>query len=243
MRVSDFIDLCHEQSTPEHVFQTFRKVAEGVGFRTLALLPVTPAARNAFGLSELDLVLSAEVPEAWKQHYVAENYVECDPVLLRTPLNDGPLVWKSLVGDPKLTAKQRRVLREGEEAGLTHGVSVPVHGARGETYMVTLAGRDQEIDNARDLRRLHMLTMHFVLAYREGVHKRTDEYLATGISDRERDCLTWTARGKSAWAISKILNVSEHTVNFHLKSSMRKLGAANRMQAVVTALRLGLILP
>ena len=72
---------------------------------------------------------------------------------------------------------------------------------------------------------------------------QTWEPSAICITDRERECLTWTARGKSAWTIGKILDVSEHTVNFHLKRSMVKLGVTNRMQAVVSALRLGLILP
>ncbi|MGZ8996605.1 MAG: response regulator transcription factor, partial [Rhodospirillales bacterium] len=53
----------------------------------------------------------------------------------------------------------------------------------------------------------------------------------------------WTARGKSAWSISQILCLSEHTVQFHLKGAMRKIGAGNRVQAVVTAIRMGLIAP
>lgn len=40
-----------------------------------------------------------------------------------------------------------------------------------------------------------------------------------------------------------ILGVSENTVNFHLKSGMRKLGTTNRVQAVAIAVRAGLIQP
>jgi LuxR family quorum-sensing system transcriptional regulator CciR len=63
------------------------------------------------------------------------------------------------------------------------------------------------------------------------------------LTERERECLSWSAQGKSAWATSMILGVSENTVNFHLKSAMRKLGTTNRVQAVAIAVRAGLIQP
>jgi len=243
MRLANFIDECSRELPPEEIFRKFCSAANEYGFRTVALYPVTPAALQALGFAALDLMTSAEVPEDWAKHYVANDYLSCDPVLLRAPHMGEPLVWDRLFGDPTLTARQRRVMSEGRDAGLTNGVSIPVHRSRGETFMVTLANRDDAPKSQRELDTLQALTSHFVHSYRASVGTRTDEYLATGITDRERDCLTWTARGKSAWEIAKILDVSEHTVNFHLKSGMRKLGAVNRMQAVVTAMRLGLILP
>jgi DNA-binding CsgD family transcriptional regulator len=60
---------------------------------------------------------------------------------------------------------------------------------------------------------------------------------------RERECLEWVARGKSSWDISIILNISENTVNFHLKNTMKKLGASRRSVAAIKAIKLGLIDP
>lgn len=61
------------------------------------------------------------------------------------------------------------------------------------------------------------------------------------LSCREKDCLLWTAQGKSSWDISKILKISENTVNFHIKNAMRKLATTSRTVAVVKAIRLNLI--
>lgn len=61
------------------------------------------------------------------------------------------------------------------------------------------------------------------------------------LTARERDCIRWSAAGKSSDEIAVILHISIHTVNTHLKSAMRKLESANRMQAVATACRLRLI--
>jgi LuxR family quorum-sensing system transcriptional regulator CciR len=61
------------------------------------------------------------------------------------------------------------------------------------------------------------------------------------LSLRERDCLQWIARGKSSWAVGRILNISENTVNFHVKNALHKLDSNTRTLAVVKAIRYGLI--
>ncbi|MEW6184986.1 MAG: helix-turn-helix transcriptional regulator [Thermodesulfobacteriota bacterium] len=47
--------------------------------------------------------------------------------------------------------------------------------------------------------------------------------------------------GKSNCDISKILNISERTVKFHMDRIMKKLDAMNRTHAVAIFLREGLI--
>jgi hypothetical protein len=45
------------------------------------------------------------------------------------------------------------------------------------------------------------------------------------------------AQGKSAWEIGKILRITKRTVDEHVQSGIRKVGAANRTHAVVLAIR------
>jgi DNA-binding CsgD family transcriptional regulator len=61
------------------------------------------------------------------------------------------------------------------------------------------------------------------------------------ITAREREILGWVAVGKSDWAIGRLLAISAKTVNFHVENAKRKLGVATRVQAVIAALRTGLI--
>ena len=61
------------------------------------------------------------------------------------------------------------------------------------------------------------------------------------ITRREIEVLQWLHQGKSSWEISKILGLSERTVNFHVYNIMGKIEAVNRLQMVSIALRLGLI--
>ena len=61
------------------------------------------------------------------------------------------------------------------------------------------------------------------------------------LTPREIEILRWTMDGKSAWSVGEILGVSVHTVNFHLRNSMRKLDATTKHQAVLKAIALGLL--
>jgi DNA-binding CsgD family transcriptional regulator len=66
----------------------------------------------------------------------------------------------------------------------------------------------------------------------------TDVFVLTR---QEIECLHWCKEGKTNWEIGGILRISEKTVEFHLGNAMRKLGAGNRITAVVRGLKLGLI--
>jgi DNA-binding response OmpR family regulator len=58
---------------------------------------------------------------------------------------------------------------------------------------------------------------------------------AIAINDREAECLTWVARGKTSADIAQILGLTKRTVDFHVDSARTKLGAATRTEAVIKA--------
>jgi diguanylate cyclase (GGDEF)-like protein len=61
------------------------------------------------------------------------------------------------------------------------------------------------------------------------------------LTARELECLQWSAIGKSSWEISTILSISESAVNFHMANIRSKFDVSSRRQAVVQAIRFGLI--
>ena len=62
-----------------------------------------------------------------------------------------------------------------------------------------------------------------------------------GLSLREREVLEELAHGRSNKEIARLLDMTEHTVKFHLKNVFAKLDVARRTQAVARARELGLI--
>ncbi len=64
---------------------------------------------------------------------------------------------------------------------------------------------------------------------------------STRLSEREHTVLMLLADGLSAAEIAPRLHLSESTVKSHVAKIYQKLGAANRAQALVTAMRIGLL--
>jgi NarL family two-component system response regulator LiaR len=65
--------------------------------------------------------------------------------------------------------------------------------------------------------------------------------LVEPLSPRELEVLRLLARGMSNKQIAAGLYITEHTVKFHIRSILGKLGAANRTEAVTLAIQKGLV--
>ena len=61
------------------------------------------------------------------------------------------------------------------------------------------------------------------------------------LTERERDVLNMMARGTSTAALATALQISEGTIKFHINHIFQKLGVNDRTQAIIMALRRGLI--
>ena len=61
------------------------------------------------------------------------------------------------------------------------------------------------------------------------------------LTPRELETLRWTMEGKTAWEVGNVLGITERTAALHLNNASHKLGCVNKHQAVLKALRLGLI--
>ena len=66
--------------------------------------------------------------------------------------------------------------------------------------------------------------------------------LAEPLTRREREVLQMLAGGLANKEIAARLNISEHTVKFHVASVLGKLGAGTRTEAVALGIRRGLVL-
>jgi DNA-binding NarL/FixJ family response regulator len=65
--------------------------------------------------------------------------------------------------------------------------------------------------------------------------------LAESLTPREAEVLQLLTRGLANKAIAQRLGISDHTVKFHVNAILGKLGVQSRGEAIVQAVRLGLV--
>jgi LuxR family quorum-sensing system transcriptional regulator CciR len=185
--------------------------------------------------------VAVNFPSDWCDRYFERKYHEIDPVVRRTPAFSAPFLWDQLSDRCQLLPAEQVVLAEGREAGLKHGISVPLFGPSGQVSVVSFASRFGDADPLDRMSHLNALAWQFHIAFAEIAQPCEQRTTKIGLSARERECLRWTAEGKSSWDIGMILKISDNTVNFHIKNAMRKLGTTSRTVAVLQAIRLNVI--
>ena len=187
----------------------------------------------------------ATLPDSWIDHYLTNDYGDLDPTFQAAMTRLMPFRWREIGARNDLTSGQRRVLDEAQDHGVTYGATIPIHGPdSGLSALNVVCGNERQFDdvfqhNYRDLIWVAVNTHEAFLNLAEDVADQG----RVRLTDRERDCLLWTARGKTAWEVGQILSISEETVLFHLKNVTRKLGVFSKHHAVVKSIVQGYILP
>lgn len=241
MRISEFIEGTNDARTPSELTSVFKQAIAARGYEHFVYGMLTNHRQYEFKDNISPPVLAIDYPGEWIKHYFENGYLAIDPIVSRTPVMRRPFLWDELTN---LTDRQNTFMSEAKDAGLDRGICVPIHGPFGESFSINFVTSNRDVDPARTLRELQMLATSYHTAYFEMVVQSPDRPPEpTQLTQRERECLVWSARGKSSWDIGMILGISEDTVNFHIKNSMAKLDAGNRIMAIVKAIRMGLILP
>ncbi|MER9883612.1 LuxR family transcriptional regulator [Mesorhizobium sp. M0118] len=204
----------------------------------------------AYGLVPSDEVFSkanrqypaamTNYPRGWQDRYIETDYQKIDPIIKMSRASVDAFRWIEVYHDPKTTLNERKVIDEAAMFGVRSGISVPLHSRDGVVSIMSFAQFfDRHVHN-RTITYLQMAALHF--------HKQVTKLSspipgedAPNLSLREKECILWTARGKSSWEISMILGISINTVNFHMKSLRQKFGTSSKIVAVIKAASFGII--
>ena len=238
--VQEFRERMRSASSVAAVHATLETTFGELGFEQFSYLVLRPPhGRNR------PQILST-YPAEWKGRYRDLDYTHVDAVHLAAGGYMFPMRWDEVYGDRRTTKKQRLVFDEACEFGVRNGVTIPVHGPAGGVACVSVSGDLKGSDFERiwdrfydDLTLLAAYTHEAMLKHQES----GESYEPIHLTDRERECLLWTSRGKTTWEIGQVLEISENTVLFHLNRCMRKLKVFSKHHAVVKAIMLGIIVP
>ena len=178
-------------------------------------------------------------PSDWIKRYVLMDYAGIDPVLRRGFSSALAFDWSEIV---VRTPQEGAMLADAARHGIgPHGLSIPVTSRSGHRGLFSVAHGGE----AGGWTRYRDANLAGLVGIANRLHRRVlDQEFGeppAHLSQREVECLSWSARGKEAADIATILDISVHTVRDYLKSARFKLDCVNVAQAVSKALVLGLI--
>lgn len=237
-RFSDL--LCHStvEDWRDHVF----KLGNNLGYEQI-LLAILP---HPHAPVETDFAfLHSNYSPDWRSKYDGEKMGYIDPTVTHCASKSTPLIWSPEIFS---TQNQKEMYEEASGHGLRSGVTLPIHGARGEFGALCFVA-----DTKPDKRCQHNINRSLpeLSYFRDFIFESSLQFMRpsnqkkenVSITRCELECLKWSAAGKSSWEIGQILNCTEATVNFHFGNIRRKFNTTSRQQAVVKAINLGLIHP
>lgn len=194
------------------------------------------------GASSIHRLSIANYPENWRLEYEEKKYLLYDPTIEFVKGSSKPFRWYEVPEKSKLTNKQLEMINRAAEHGLCYGYTVPFHNPSQSFGQFCVSSPKHKKDQfeaclqeSQYVLQVIALNINFVLEeiLQEKVPPLSEkDFEVKTLTAREMQCLEWSARGKSAWEISKILQLSESTIKFHMKNAMRKLGVVNKVQAV-----------
>lgn len=236
-QVLDFIDRINAIEKPDTVWQTFQKFTSRFGYIYGGVADVgRPIDNNGSRFLEVTW------PREWHMRYREKKYIENDPAVLHLKQSHEPFTWQEALHTGLYDSVQQRVVEEGAEFGMASGFVIPIFGLPTGTAVVTVAGGEVTGDR-RDHAEIHLAALYAHARIRTLDSERKQRSNVVILSSRERECLEWVAVGKSDWEIGEILSISEKTVNAHIERAKRKLEVPSRVQAVVMAIRMGVLHP
>ena len=176
-------------------------------------------------------------PGGWEDYFEEEKLGRSDPVHRASQLTTIGFAWSHLPRMIQLTARDRKVLEDAERRGIGDGFTIPAHvpgEVNGSCSFAAAAGSGLQEEHLA----LAQLVGAFAFEAARNLARMRDLEQAElpRLTDRQRDCVVWVARGKTDWEIAKILGVSHDTVIEHLRHARERYGVGKRAQLTVHAL-------
>lgn len=182
-------------------------------------------------------ILLSRLPKGWEQVYSEGAFLEHDPVYRHCQIARDAFVWSQAPQEAVGARPGPDVMSAARRYGMNDGICLPVRGISGVEGCASLSGGAPDL-NPRVRPLAHFVAAHAYMRCRQLWNRDSERRL---LSPREREVLTWAARGYSACRTATLLGIAERTVTAHVVSACDKLRAANKTAAVAQALQRGLI--
>ena len=232
-----FVDSARAANTKDDLLALLTQFCETMKIRYFALaqhVDFTSAGGSAIRLHNY--------PAAWQLWFDENRLGQSDPIHRASHVAGFGFPWSAVPNMIGLTPADRSVLAQARIIGIGDGFTVPVHvpGEINGSCSFALAPGDPF---PRELHSIVQIVggIAFETARRLSHMRDLSPAPERPLTERQRDCVLWSARGKTDWEISQILGISHETVIKHLQNARQRYGVHNKAILAIRVLFDGLI--
>lgn len=217
-------------ATPSDIHDALREVCRTIGCSFFALshhVDFLAAPKRGIRIHNY--------PQEWAAWFDERRLGLSDPVHRASQRRLSGFLWQDRSALAPERPQDAAILAEARSHGIGDGLTVPAH-LPGEAHgSVSFAWRTGEPARPEALYFAQMIGSH---AFEAARLLASPEIKPTRprLTDRQRECLIWSASGKSDWSIAKILGLSRDTVKEHLRNARARYDATDRTTLTTRAL-------
>jgi LuxR family quorum-sensing system transcriptional regulator CciR len=228
-RVDAFVRDVRELGNEDELAEALTEITNDLGFRYFALTHHVDVRRSS------QAIRIHNYPAGWAEWFDAQSLGATDPVHRASNITSIGFAWSKLPEMIALTPEDRRILDLARDEGIGEGFTVPAHvpgEAHGSCSFACAAGDRLKEES------MPLLQLVGAFAFEAARRMRRSRHSAgpVPLTDRQRECVMWAARGKSDWEIACILGISEETVGEHLRHARERYGVVKRTLVAIHAL-------
>jgi DNA-binding CsgD family transcriptional regulator len=211
--------------------------AQNLGFKTISATIVVDHLMDDSEFITLD-----NTPEDFNATYDDRANWKRDPVMQYCRHHSVPIIWDQTT---YVDVGQGDIWEEQARFGYRSGIALALHLPQGQHFLI---GVDRDLSlpaNTNELTRMVADLQLFAVHAQESASRlllpSAPPVQTPSLTGRELESLRWTMEGKTAWEVGNILGITERTAVLHINNGMHKLGCVNKHQAVLKALRMGIL--
>jgi LuxR family transcriptional regulator, quorum-sensing system regulator BjaR1 len=243
--------------TPEEIHQMLDRIGHQLGFSGCSYISLQSL---PLASERLPFFMTSVKPE-FLQDYQSLELLGYDPVVVRAATSNVGFSWDTVSefgsvhgrggGRRGHRSRGHRVFELAHDHGYRHGFVLPLHAVdqygAPSSSLVTLFWQDDVPALPKEATPLWLPLIaaaahERIRVLRQCALQETDPPAAIPVlTDREREVLVWTCRGKTRSETADILHISDRTVQHHLRRVMSKLNVHNKFHAIAVAVSLRLI--
>ncbi|MFT5537958.1 MAG: LuxR family quorum-sensing system transcriptional regulator CciR [Parasphingorhabdus sp.] len=221
--------------TANDLKDALKQASQRMGFDHFALSLEARASDDA----DTEMLLH-DYPDEWAKVYTSFDLAGRDPVRRACDQAFGGFTWEAIGQLIPMTRGDRQMLAVGRECGIGDGFTIPRHlpgMARGTLTFVVAP--DRCLPHRWLVVAEYLGTLALTSALK--ISDMARPVALPRLSDRQRECLLWVARGKTAAETAIILGISSETVIQHLKMARERYEVHCSQSLILAALFDGLI--